>query len=159
MNDERPVRRDSRRRARAPSVLLAALLVHANYVVPTERLADIVWDGHPLQGRRQGLREEHAARLEQPHVQVVEWRVAHSTEPSLGTLPLAKQAVDRRMPLQAPGPHPAFERHHNDHRPHMALSSAAPLKPLPAQVTDLEAFRVRRHDRAGGVIREYQHAA
>jgi transposase len=53
----------------------------------------------------------------------------------------------------------ACERHHNDHRPHMALSSAAPLKPLPAEITDLEAFRVRRHDRAGGVIHEYQRAA
>jgi putative transposase len=53
----------------------------------------------------------------------------------------------------------AFERHHNDHRPHMALSSAAPLKPLPAAVTDLEAFQVRRHDRVGGIIHEYQHAA
>ena len=45
----------------------------------------------------------------------------------------------------------ACERHHNDHRPHMALSSAAPLKPLPAEITDLEAFRVWRRDRAGGV--------
>src|SRR6202158_5266501 len=53
----------------------------------------------------------------------------------------------------------ACERHHNDHRPHMALSSAAPLKPLPAEVTDLEAFRVRRRDRVGGVINEYQVAA
>jgi hypothetical protein len=41
----------------------------------------------------------------------------------------------------------------------MALSSAAPLKPLPAEITDLETFRVRRRDRAGGVIHEYQHAA
>jgi hypothetical protein len=41
----------------------------------------------------------------------------------------------------------------------MALFSAAPLKPLPAEITDLEAFRVRRRDRAGGVIHEYQHAA
>jgi putative transposase len=53
----------------------------------------------------------------------------------------------------------ACERHHNDHRPHMALSSAAPLKPLPAEVTDLKAFRVRRRDRVGGVIHEYQPAA
>ena len=52
----------------------------------------------------------------------------------------------------------AFERYHNDHRPHMALCSAAPLKPLPAEITDLEAFWVRRRDRAGGVIHEYQHA-
>jgi Integrase core domain len=50
----------------------------------------------------------------------------------------------------------ACERHHNDHRPHMALSSAAPLKSLPAEGTDLEAFRVRRRDRVGGVIHEYQ---
>jgi putative transposase len=40
----------------------------------------------------------------------------------------------------------------------MALSSAAPLKPLPAEITDLEAFRILRRDRAGGVIHEYQHA-
>ena len=38
----------------------------------------------------------------------------------------------------------ACERHHNDHRPHMALSSAAPLKPLPAEITDLE------HSGSGG---------
>jgi hypothetical protein len=30
---------------------------------------------------------------------------------------------------------------------------------LPAEVTDLEAFRVRRRDRVGGVIHEYQVAA
>ena len=81
------------------------------------------------------------------------------------------EAVDRRMPPRASRPHPylepappprilsAFERHHNDHRPHMALSSAAPLKSLPAEVTDLKAFRVRRRDRVGGVIHEYQVAA
>ena len=80
-------------------------------------------------------------------------------------------AVDRRMPPRASDrtliwnlPHlrrilAACERHHNDHRPHMALSSAAPLKPLPAEVTDLEAFRFRQRDRVGGVIHEYQHAA
>ena len=53
----------------------------------------------------------------------------------------------------------AFEHHHNGHRPHMALSSAAPLKPLPAEIADLGAFRVRRHDRVGGVIYEYYRAA
>ena len=49
--------------------------------------------------------------------------------------------------------------HHNTHRPHMALASAAPDKPLPPEVTDLDTFRTRKHDRAGGVIREYQQAA
>jgi hypothetical protein len=36
------------------------------------------------------------------------------------------------------------------------LSQAAPLRPLPDSVTDLDQFRVHRHDRAGGVIHEYR---
>jgi hypothetical protein len=32
---------------------------------------------------------------------------------------------------------------------HMALDGAAPDKPLPAEVVDLDAFRVRKQDRAG----------
>jgi putative transposase len=52
-----------------------------------------------------------------------------------------------------------YETHHNTHRPHMALASAAPDKPLPSEVTDLAAFRMRKHDRAGGVVREYHRAA
>ena len=51
-----------------------------------------------------------------------------------------------------------YETHHNNHRPHMALSSAAPDKPLPAQVTDLGAFRTRKHHRADGVTNEYHQA-
>ena len=53
----------------------------------------------------------------------------------------------------------AYALHHNSHRPHMSLSGAAPLKPLPPNVTDLDAFRVRRIRRAGGVINEYRTAA
>jgi hypothetical protein len=41
----------------------------------------------------------------------------------------------------------------------MALASAAPDKPLPPEVADLDTFRTRKHDRASGVIREYQQAA
>ncbi len=52
-----------------------------------------------------------------------------------------------------------YETYHNTHRPHMALGSAAPDKLLPAEVVDLDAFRARRHDRIGGVIREYHPAA
>ena len=37
-----------------------------------------------------------------------------------------------------------YETHHNQHRPHRSLDSAAPLKPLPEPV-DLEQHRVRRH--------------
>jgi len=48
-----------------------------------------------------------------------------------------------------------YEDFYNTHRPHRALNQAAPLRPLPDGVTDLDRFRVRRHDRAGGVIHEY----
>jgi hypothetical protein len=44
----------------------------------------------------------------------------------------------------------------NTHRPHRTLNQAAPLRPLPDGVTDLKQFRVRRRDRAGGVIHEYR---
>jgi transposase InsO family protein len=52
-----------------------------------------------------------------------------------------------------------YEVHHNTHRPHMGLSAAAPLKPLPPNVVDLDTFRARRTRRAGGVISEYRPAA
>jgi putative transposase len=52
-----------------------------------------------------------------------------------------------------------YEAHHNEHRPHRALNQAPPLKAIPAPVTDLDAFRVRRHDRIGGLIHEYTLAA
>ena len=47
-----------------------------------------------------------------------------------------------------------YETHHNQHRPHRSLSSAAPLKPLPEPV-DLDRHRIRRHARVGGLINEY----
>ncbi|MFG2847110.1 integrase core domain-containing protein [Kitasatospora sp. NPDC048296] len=55
-----------------------------------------------------------------------------------------------------------FETHYNEHRPHRTLQQAAPLRPLPepvnlpAHITQLE---VRRRDRLGGILHEYQHAA
>jgi transposase InsO family protein len=55
-----------------------------------------------------------------------------------------------------------FETFYNAHRPHRTLRQAAPLRQLPgpgadrAQVARLD---VRRHDRLGGVLREYRHAA
>jgi hypothetical protein len=52
-----------------------------------------------------------------------------------------------------------YEEHHNTHRPHRALGQAAPLKPLPAAVADLDSLRVRRRDRIGGIIGEYTLAA
>ena len=51
-----------------------------------------------------------------------------------------------------------FERHYNDHRPHRTLGQAAPLRPLPRH-TPTAVDTVRRHDRLGGLIHEYQHVA
>ena len=48
---------------------------------------------------------------------------------------------------------------YNDHRPHRALGQAVPLRPLPRNATDLDAFRVSRRDRAGGLLYEYRHVA
>jgi len=49
-----------------------------------------------------------------------------------------------------------YERHYNDHRPHRTLCQAAPTRPLPDNVIDLDDFRIRRRDLAGGVIHEYR---
>jgi len=48
-----------------------------------------------------------------------------------------------------------YEDFYNTHRPHRTLNQAAPLRPLPDDVTDSDHFRVRRRDRAGGMIHEY----
>ena len=48
-----------------------------------------------------------------------------------------------------------YENHHNGHRPHRSLNSAAPLKPLPEPV-DPERYHVRRHARISGMINEYR---
>ena len=48
--------------------------------------------------------------------------------------------------------------HYNAHRPHRALGQAAPLCPLPQRTTS-EANTVRRRDRLGGLLHEYQQVA
>lgn len=55
-----------------------------------------------------------------------------------------------------------YEHHHNIHRPHRGIANARPLQPLPEPVTEparLARLDVRRRDRLGGVLHEYQHAA
>ncbi|GAA2356380.1 hypothetical protein SVIO_027130 [Streptomyces violaceusniger] len=50
----------------------------------------------------------------------------------------------------------------NEHRPHRALQQAAPCRPLPAPITQqaqLAHLEVRRRDRLGGTLHEYQRAA
>lgn len=55
-----------------------------------------------------------------------------------------------------------FEAFYNQHRPHRALHSAAPLRPAPEPITEpdrLHRLDVHRRDRLGGVLHEYAHAA
>ena len=52
-----------------------------------------------------------------------------------------------------------YEDHYNSHRPHRSLAQAPPLRPPPYNVVDLDTLRVRRRDRAGGVLHEYQQVA
>ncbi|MGI9006711.1 MAG: hypothetical protein ACR2FU_11050 [Streptosporangiaceae bacterium] len=49
-----------------------------------------------------------------------------------------------------------YEDFCNTHRPHRSSKQAAPLRPLPDRITDLDQFRVQRRDRAGGVIHEFR---
>jgi putative transposase len=55
-----------------------------------------------------------------------------------------------------------FEIFYNTHRPHQGLANARPLAPLPEPITDpdlLARLNIHRHDRLGGILREYEHAA
>lgn len=55
-----------------------------------------------------------------------------------------------------------FEQHYNSHRPHQGIADARPLHPLPSPITDPDAIAhldIRRRDRLGGTLHEYQHAA
>jgi hypothetical protein len=51
-----------------------------------------------------------------------------------------------------------FESFYNQHRPHRTLHSA-PLRPAPDPLTEPYRLDIRRRDRLGGIIHEYQHAA
>jgi putative transposase len=55
-----------------------------------------------------------------------------------------------------------FERFYNRHRPHQGIENAAPLRPLPKPIIDQEQIarlHIRRHQRLGGILHEYHHAA
>ena len=51
-----------------------------------------------------------------------------------------------------------YEQHYNNHRPHRTLDRAAPLRPIP-EPTMSETNTVRRRDRLGGLLHEYQQVA
>jgi putative transposase len=50
------------------------------------------------------------------------------------------------------------QHHYNTHRPHRTLGQAAPLRPLP-RCTTSEVNTVRRRDRLGRLLHEYQQVA
>jgi putative transposase len=55
-----------------------------------------------------------------------------------------------------------YETFYNEHRPHRALRAAAPLRPLPQPIAKpcrIDHLDIRRRNRLGGILHEYQHAA
>ncbi|MGC9671357.1 integrase core domain-containing protein [Planosporangium sp. 12N6] len=55
-----------------------------------------------------------------------------------------------------------FEQFYNGHRPHQGIANASPLRPSPSPITDPEQIArltIRRRDRLGGILREYENAA
>jgi hypothetical protein len=50
----------------------------------------------------------------------------------------------------------------NTHRPDQGIANTRPLRPMPAPISHpvhSAGLDIRRHDRLGGIIHEYQHAA
>jgi transposase InsO family protein len=55
-----------------------------------------------------------------------------------------------------------FESFYNGHRPHRTLEQAAPVRPLPEPIIEpgqILRLDIRRQDRLGGTLHEYEHAA
>jgi transposase InsO family protein len=55
-----------------------------------------------------------------------------------------------------------YEAFYNTHRPHQGTANARPFQPLPKPITDPERLTrldIRRRDRLGGILHEYEHAA
>jgi transposase len=55
-----------------------------------------------------------------------------------------------------------YEEFYNEHRPHQGIANARPRQPLPESITDpdrLARLDIRRRDRLGGILHEYEHAA
>jgi putative transposase len=48
-----------------------------------------------------------------------------------------------------------YAEHYDSHRPHRTLGQAAPLRPLPQPTTN-QTNGIRRPDRLGGLLHEYQ---
>jgi putative transposase len=83
------------------------------------------------------------------------------TRPKVSVATIRRELLDRLLIVNqrhAAAVLHAFERHYTHHRPHRTLAQAAPLRPLPRR-TPTADDNIRRHDRVGGLIHEYQHIA
>ncbi|MBP2328916.1 transposase InsO family protein [Kibdelosporangium banguiense] len=55
-----------------------------------------------------------------------------------------------------------YEQFYNSHRPHQGIANARPLRPLPPPIVgqaQIAHLHVRQHQRLGGILNEYRHAA
>jgi hypothetical protein len=55
-----------------------------------------------------------------------------------------------------------FEVFYNEHRPHQGIANARPVRRLPPPITDpdqIADLEIRRHQRLGGILHGYKHAA
>jgi hypothetical protein len=55
-----------------------------------------------------------------------------------------------------------FETFYNEHRSHRGIANARPCVPLPPPITEpdeIGRLNIRRHQRLGGILNEYRHAA
>jgi putative transposase len=55
-----------------------------------------------------------------------------------------------------------FEQFYNSHRPHQGIANARPPRPLPTPIADPDTIArldIRKRDRLGGILHEYEHAA
>ncbi|MEV0702882.1 integrase core domain-containing protein [Saccharopolyspora sp. NPDC050389] len=55
-----------------------------------------------------------------------------------------------------------FEQFYNEHRPHQGIANARPQRPLPAPIADGDTMThldIRKRERLGGILHEYNHAA
>lgn len=55
-----------------------------------------------------------------------------------------------------------FGQFYNSHRPHQGIANTRPLHPFPAPITDpgqITHLDIRRRERLGGILHEYEHAA
>ena len=55
-----------------------------------------------------------------------------------------------------------YETRYSRYRAHQAIEQAAPLRAVPSPITDFQHITdldMCRHDRLGGIVHEYRHAA